>query len=567
MGGDSPHRCDDQDMTLFNGLLCSVGDVPGCDAVRRSQDSEGRWWRAPSLVGKDSKHGGAAASMSEEQTWGVFLYLIERNDKGAFDNWVRWIGEKSRPCWVKLGGSCRFGGLPQWCTDSPKTLACNFLPFECVAFERLARHFNEDPATVSRKIGCDLVMGAAYGAAAGALGLSASLLNNLPVLFAALPAAATSDPALLSKLQSLAANPTPPANFPPTFFSLGRNVNIPAALSKAALPVPPPNICVADLKLFGFSLPPVPPILLPGNPRGCVIPPNIFSPGFPFMQTGSLGNGFTTGYPVQLQVYGQALATTVPYAIHKIAVQIWLLQRLGLDDDVLRKATALVIKNGPKKNGPKINAFFSYLGEHGTNRIADIILNDGCPTRNGVQPPLRVEWIWEQPEGETDFSYWDCIFAAKLLVDSPNIGPPPGMKYMLEAQSAQVSKSFIEKCNVPLSTTVVAAKVSQPQGNDDYVIPFPSPSPADVWYQDKIFLAPCEGTYTIDLQVVRGSSAVQLVSSVRYGQPLLDTGKKKEKTKTVFLQPYEAIAVVLPPSSSPRLFNGATMKIKLLPTR
>src|SRR5262249_5615102 len=96
---DHPEHCEDRDMTLFNGLLCSVGDPRGCDAVKRAQGEDGQWWRSPRLVGLDRTHGGdEGASMSEEQTWGVFLYLIQTKDKSAFDSWVNWISEKSRPC-------------------------------------------------------------------------------------------------------------------------------------------------------------------------------------------------------------------------------------------------------------------------------------------------------------------------------------------------------------------------------------------------------------------------------------------------------------------------------------
>src|SRR4051812_26493414 len=56
-GADGPDACDDGDMTLFNGLLCLAGveevdrdgkkQFIGCDAVRKSQGSDGRWWRSP----------------------------------------------------------------------------------------------------------------------------------------------------------------------------------------------------------------------------------------------------------------------------------------------------------------------------------------------------------------------------------------------------------------------------------------------------------------------------------------------------------------------------------------
>src|SRR5712664_1853578 len=45
-----PDHCDDGDMTLFNGMLCSSDDARGCDAVRGAQGSDGRWWRSPRRI-------------------------------------------------------------------------------------------------------------------------------------------------------------------------------------------------------------------------------------------------------------------------------------------------------------------------------------------------------------------------------------------------------------------------------------------------------------------------------------------------------------------------------------
>ena len=551
-------------MGLFNGLLCSVGDANGCDAVRRSQGPDGRWWRAPSLVGKDRTHGGAAASMSEEQTWGVFLYL---NDKSAFDNWVTWIGEKSRPCWIMSGASCQFYGLPQWCTDTEQTAACNILPFECVAFEHLARHFKEDPATVSRKLGCDLVMGVVYGAAAGTFAFaSAALSAGLPALFSILPSAVKANPLLISQLQNLQKTPLPSAQIPFNFFAPGQKIPTGLASTLHSLPLPtaPGKLCISDLAPFGLSLPaPLPG--MPDSTKLCVISPTIFPPplgslGIPVF--GPLATGYTTGYPVQQQVLVQAAVTKVPYAIHKVAVQIHLLQRLGLDNDDLKRAAALIGQVSPK------NAFFAYVGEHGTNHVAEMILNR-CPNRTGVQSPDRVEWIWEQTDDHSDFSYWDCIFAAKLLVDANNIEPSKVMRGMLKVQSSAVAKAFSERCNAAFTSNVKVGPVKRGADKDDFPIEFPGPfSPHDLWYQNKIFLAPCEANYSVKIKVPVGSAEIAVVGSLRYGKPFLAVSGKPDEVKeaTVFLQPYEALEVVLGQSSAPKVVRSIQMTIRMRPS-
>ncbi|MET3225786.1 hypothetical protein ABIF35_006573 [Bradyrhizobium japonicum] len=564
---DKPLLCDANDMGLFNGLLCSAGDANGCEAVRKSQGPDGQWWRAPSLIGKDRTHGGPLASMSEEQTWSVFLYLIEKNDKNAFDKWVKWIGEKSRPCWVAGGGgSCLFAGLPQWCTDTTETAACNFLPYECVAFEHLARHFNENPIEVSRKLGCDLVMAVTYGGSAGVLGLSAGILGGgLPAVMGALPVALTTNVALKGKLQTLMSDPSKWGASSPAF-ALGRKVteNVVAQAKKLPLPPAPPNLCLKDLPTFGLPLPKLP--NLPGLPRAdsCIISPTLFPAGLnlPALPTlGPIAGGFTTGYPVQEQVAVQAKITKVPYAIHKVAVQIYLLQRLGLDSPILQAAAGELARNA------KPNTFFAYLSEHGSNRVAQSLL-DRCPAPNGRQSPTRIEWIWEQPDDKADFAYWDCIFIAKLLANA-KAGPTPVMLAMQQAQSSVVAKPFTAACNAALSTAVSANAVTAPADKNDFQITFAGPlSPPDVWYQGKTFIAPCAANYTVTVHIPAGSSRVDLVSTVRYGQPLLSlVGKSKEATQAnIFLEQYEALGLVLYQDSKARSVGSVKMKIDMAAT-
>jgi hypothetical protein len=581
---DQPLQCDDQDMTLFNGLLCSVGDPRGCDGVRRAQGDDGRWWRSPRLVGHDRTHGGADASLSEEQTWGIFLYLLQTKDKPAFEKWVKWIAEQGRPCWIKVGSSCRVSGLPQWCTDSTQTGACNFLPFECVAFEALAREFERNPAAmlaVSRRIGCDLVMGATYGAAGGAFGALVRLGNGLPILLGTLSDAALHDPQLANKVLEIAKVQKPASlkatDFPLRFLSAGLQPlgKLQDVIQTLHLPTPPAPPCIKDLATFGLPLPSALPLLPNG---GCVIPPprlpapNASNLNLPPLLGPLMSPGFTTGYPVQTQVLVQSL---VPYssfyAFHKVGVQIYLLQRLGLDSSDLQKAAEHLHTVSPG------NPFFIYLAKGPSAEVANPILRlKRCPAVNGPQPVKRSQWAWERSEKDeawTDSSYWDCIFIAKLLVDHEQLGPPPLIK-MREAQKRAVRAPSQVSCN-GFIFTVVAPKQSPPIGNhDDYQVVFGPPSTTlqgQDWYFNSTLIAPCSGRYSAQLSVTGAPPStapvnVHLVTTFRYGLPTVSLVAKPNvlisaPTVTFHLDRYEATSLVLQSSQSHRSIVGAKLVV------
>src|SRR5580704_13417762 len=98
-----PMNCDDGDMTLFNGMLCSSGDRRGCDGVRLAQGSDGRWWRSPRRIGWTWPS--YDVSFSPDQALGVMLYTAKSRDVAAFDRWVQWIAD-NRPCIIEIGNTC-----------------------------------------------------------------------------------------------------------------------------------------------------------------------------------------------------------------------------------------------------------------------------------------------------------------------------------------------------------------------------------------------------------------------------------------------------------------------------
>lgn len=88
---ETSHKCDDGDMTLFSGLLCSSGDQRGCDAVRLALDEKtGLWHRSPRirLLGKNDR---GNADSSPDMAMGVQHYLVTTGDIARAKLWFAWM--------------------------------------------------------------------------------------------------------------------------------------------------------------------------------------------------------------------------------------------------------------------------------------------------------------------------------------------------------------------------------------------------------------------------------------------------------------------------------------------
>ncbi|MGO8174607.1 hypothetical protein ACC764_29450 [Rhizobium ruizarguesonis] len=144
--GYPPTTCDDGDMTLFNGLLCSVGEQAGCDAVVNSQDVNGRWWRSPRRIGMEYVSGRVDVSFSADQSRGALLYALTKNDPSRLAAYANWIMQH-RPCLVDIGG-CRIYGWPRLCTDDASDLRCTFRPWTCVTFQLAGKRLSVASADV-----------------------------------------------------------------------------------------------------------------------------------------------------------------------------------------------------------------------------------------------------------------------------------------------------------------------------------------------------------------------------------------------------------------------------------
>ncbi|MER8763032.1 MULTISPECIES: hypothetical protein [unclassified Mesorhizobium] len=148
-----PLDCDDGDMTLFNGLLCAAGESEGCDAVARSQGTNGRWWRSPRRIGWEAP--AYDVSFSPDQSLGVLLYSVQTGDAVRFSRWLSWL-EANRPCLAKVGGTCVQLGWLRFCTDDPDK-RCTLRPADCVRIEEVARKLSVD-GTLCRRIMRELHM-------------------------------------------------------------------------------------------------------------------------------------------------------------------------------------------------------------------------------------------------------------------------------------------------------------------------------------------------------------------------------------------------------------------------
>lgn len=143
-----PQDCDDGDMTMFNGLLCSAGESSGCDAVARAQGADGRWWRSPRRIGWEAP--AHDVSFSPDQSLGVLLYAVQTGDSAKFSRWLSWI-ESNRPCLVTIGNSCIKYGWLRFCRDDADK-RCTLRPADCVNIEQVATKLGVDGTLCRRTL-------------------------------------------------------------------------------------------------------------------------------------------------------------------------------------------------------------------------------------------------------------------------------------------------------------------------------------------------------------------------------------------------------------------------------
>lgn len=99
--------CDDGDSVMFNALLCRSGDARGCNAVKLSQDKDGRFWRSPEKQRlRPAEPPGlqnGQTTFSGDHAAGLFVYFGHTGDRDAFARWIKWIDSNER-CLTWCGG-------------------------------------------------------------------------------------------------------------------------------------------------------------------------------------------------------------------------------------------------------------------------------------------------------------------------------------------------------------------------------------------------------------------------------------------------------------------------------
>lgn len=110
----------DMDSTLWNGMLCLGGrEEWPCEAVRRSQDANGRVWRSPRLARLRDNHG--RPTFSRDMAKGALMYLVKTRDAAFGEAWTAYI--------------MRTGAL---CPDRPLYFSCNLTPAFVSTYNRVA---------------------------------------------------------------------------------------------------------------------------------------------------------------------------------------------------------------------------------------------------------------------------------------------------------------------------------------------------------------------------------------------------------------------------------------------
>ena len=140
---DAAGNCEDGDINLFAGLLCSAGEEIGCETVRRSQTADGKWFRSPLRAQTDNL--GHPNSFSPDMALGTELYLVISHNQAAGDLWLTWL-DKVRPCLIGSGDGCYQSPLLRFCTNDDEG-GCTVRPGDAAILGETARYVAMTPPT------------------------------------------------------------------------------------------------------------------------------------------------------------------------------------------------------------------------------------------------------------------------------------------------------------------------------------------------------------------------------------------------------------------------------------
>ena len=103
-------NCGQGDMLEYAGLLCLSGETARCEDVRRSQGSDGKFWRAPQFVGVEEYPG----SFSRDMLMGALDYLVATKDIVSAVKYIDYLNSHhGRLCAVSTENECSIF-TPNW---------------------------------------------------------------------------------------------------------------------------------------------------------------------------------------------------------------------------------------------------------------------------------------------------------------------------------------------------------------------------------------------------------------------------------------------------------------------
>jgi len=107
----SKGECDQGDIALFAGLTCLGGEELACQTVKNSIGADGKIWRSPKAVNKDTKN-----SASRDMFIGVMAYVIATKDADALTRVSDYLAANDNMlCQDATDGRCKM-------TDNVKNL-------------------------------------------------------------------------------------------------------------------------------------------------------------------------------------------------------------------------------------------------------------------------------------------------------------------------------------------------------------------------------------------------------------------------------------------------------------
>ncbi|SDI63182.1 hypothetical protein SAMN05444171_3858 [Bradyrhizobium lablabi] len=368
-------NCNDGDMLLFSGLLCSVGEESGCDEVRLSQNRKTwQWWRSPNVLARNMDTV-TEPNLNSDQALGAMLYALRKGDGLQFRRWTNWIASRG-PCTALICLGSRLS-IPRYCSLGGEDGGnCIFKFVDCPLLTLVGGELGEQLSTATV---CNLAQ------------------------WLGIPNVLQPDPrGALSQYRAA--------------------YNLVGDLENK----------VTDLyKQLKFNPPPLPPLPLNPDVLDAAFKPladefatarNDLEELIKLPDLGGLAVAYGTAEAAVVanaNVAGLDLKKGKPghegkdaSGRHLAGVALLILKEFRLDDPLLKSAGAKLLDAEPA------NPFFEYLAHGANDRMINLIV-DQCPALDFDLPNKvpRFQWAWERDDSRDagrQSMFWDCVFIMDL---------------------------------------------------------------------------------------------------------------------------------------------------------